>query len=286
MRAKTATTSPRSTRYVLYADRKLRKLSLRRISVPAKKRTRQLRPNGKKRATRPRKSGTTWAAATPPALFVGLMCFVAAAAVIAIRRPLHPTAAVVASAADGSVRGEHDASAPAPNAPTAAKDDRKQAATTAAKAASLAAEKPLATATASPAESAKPTGSSAADPSSTEAAAASSPSAETPGHELASADSPAKATEVAAATPVTVTGCVARDGDNFWLTNTSGEGLPASRSWKSGFLKKRTATIELVHTASALKLGNYVGQRVTATGALKNRELQLHSLQRVASSCS
>ena len=61
---------------------------------------------------------------------------------------------------------------------------------------------------------------------------------------------------------------------------------PKSRSWKSGFLKKRAASITISDAANALTLSNYVGQRVAATGMLMNREMQARSLQRVAASCS
>jgi hypothetical protein len=61
---------------------------------------------------------------------------------------------------------------------------------------------------------------------------------------------------------------------------------PRSRSWKSGFLTKRSASVELVDSANTLKLSNYVGQRVAATGMLANREMQMLSLRRLAASCT
>jgi hypothetical protein len=88
------------------------------------------------------------------------------------------------------------------------------------------------------------------------------------------------------ATSVTITGCVANDEETFWLKDTSGADAPKSRNWKSGFLKKRPAPIELLDATHALRLPNYVGQRVVATGTLVNREMRAHSLQRVGSSCS
>jgi hypothetical protein len=87
-------------------------------------------------------------------------------------------------------------------------------------------------------------------------------------------------------TSVTITGCVANDEATFWLKDTSGADAPKSRNWKSGFLKKRPAPIELLDATHALRLPNYVGQRVAATGTLVNREMRAHSLQRVGSSCS
>ena len=88
------------------------------------------------------------------------------------------------------------------------------------------------------------------------------------------------------ATSVTITGCVANDDATFWLKDTSGADAPKSRNWKSGFLKKRSAPVELLDATHALRLPNYVGQRVAATGTLVNREMRAQSLHRVGSSCS
>jgi len=88
------------------------------------------------------------------------------------------------------------------------------------------------------------------------------------------------------ATSVTITGCVANDEETFWLKDTSGADAPKSRNWKSGFLRKRPAPVALLDANHALKLPNYVGQRVAATGTLVNREMRAQSLQRVGSSCS
>jgi hypothetical protein len=85
---------------------------------------------------------------------------------------------------------------------------------------------------------------------------------------------------------VTITGCLERSDESFRLTNTSGATAPTSRSWKSAFLKKRPATIEVVDTVKRLNLKSHVGQRVTVTGTLVDREMRVGSLQSVASSCS
>jgi hypothetical protein len=42
----------------------------------------------------------------------------------------------------------------------------------------------------------------------------------------------------------------------------------------------------VVDEANALRLRNYLGQRVAATGTLTNRELQARSLERVGPSCN
>jgi hypothetical protein len=88
------------------------------------------------------------------------------------------------------------------------------------------------------------------------------------------------------AVPVTITGCLERADETFRLKNTVGVDAPRSRSWKSGFLKKASASIEVVDAAHKLKLSNHVGQRVSVTGSLVDREMQVRSLQRVAASCT
>ena len=85
---------------------------------------------------------------------------------------------------------------------------------------------------------------------------------------------------------VTITGCLELESESFWLKDTSGTGAPAARSWRSAFLRKRPARIELVDATNALPLPTYVGQRVAATGLLVNRGMQTRSLYRVAGSCN
>jgi hypothetical protein len=86
--------------------------------------------------------------------------------------------------------------------------------------------------------------------------------------------------------PVTITGCLEQDDETFRLKNTTGTQAPKSRSWKSGFLKKNPASIEIVDASNKVRLPNHVGQRVVVTGLLVNREMQVRSLRRVATSCN
>ena len=84
---------------------------------------------------------------------------------------------------------------------------------------------------------------------------------------------------------LTITGCLEKHGDGFRLTDTSGAAAPRSRSWKSAFLKKATASIDLLDPANRTKLAGRVGQRLSVTGALDDHEMQVRSLQRAAGSC-
>jgi len=88
-----------------------------------------------------------------------------------------------------------------------------------------------------------------------------------------------------AASPVTISGCLERDGDGFALKDTTGLNAPKSRSWKSGFLKKGAAKIELLDSGNRLKFKDHVGHRISVTGILNDREMQARSMQRIAGGC-
>ena len=85
---------------------------------------------------------------------------------------------------------------------------------------------------------------------------------------------------------MTITGCLERDGDGFRLKDTSGTDAPKSRSWKSGFLKKGSAAIDVVDAVHTLKLTDQVGQRVSVTGTLVDREMHARAVRHIAASCS
>lgn len=87
--------------------------------------------------------------------------------------------------------------------------------------------------------------------------------------------------------PVTITGCLETtiDGAEFRLTDTEGIDAPKTRSWRSGFLKKRAAPVQLLELSDPRGLQKYVGHRVVATGLLTSRELRVRSLQSAGSSC-
>ena len=84
---------------------------------------------------------------------------------------------------------------------------------------------------------------------------------------------------------VTITGCLQRGGEAFRLTDTDGSDAPRARSWKTGFLKKGRATIDVTDAANRLRMGSHVGQRVSVTGLLEDRQMQARSLRRIAPAC-
>jgi hypothetical protein len=95
----------------------------------------------------------------------------------------------------------------------------------------------------------------------------------------------AKAKGNVPAKPVTVTGCLERDDNQFRLTDTSGSQAPKARSWKSGFLKKRASDLEVVDPAKKVKLKDHVGHRDALTGTVDAGELRVQSMRHLAGSC-
>jgi hypothetical protein len=97
--------------------------------------------------------------------------------------------------------------------------------------------------------------------------------------ESASATSGVIAAVEQPATPVTISGCLEQDDNTFRLKETSGEGAPKARSWKSGFLRKRTSSVELIDERRVLRLASHVGQRIETTGVLVDREMRVRSVR-------
>jgi hypothetical protein len=83
----------------------------------------------------------------------------------------------------------------------------------------------------------------------------------------------------------TIAGCLTFDDGEYRLKGATGTDAPKSRSWKSGFLTRRSATIDIVDSNPSLGLAAHVGQRVEIGGTLVDREMQARSLQRLAESC-
>jgi hypothetical protein len=231
----------RSARYLLYADKKLQKLSLRKMSARLKKAKHARRSTRSKTAVRAPLSPMhfPWTM-SPQAIVLAAICIVATAALITARQPSPRT--------DIALDAAPPAEAPAfvENAPMAERLETKKA-----------------VAVKTPATVAAP-----------------KPSIE-PAAAVRVTEPPADMTA-----SVTITGCLERSDETFWLTDTSGADVPKSRSWRSGFLTKRTPRIELVNAGQTLPLPNYVGQRVAATGTLMDREMQARSLRPVAAMCN
>ena len=262
MRVKTMKRPAQSIRYLLCADRSLRRLSLRRISARVRTAKQPRRTTRSKEAGRPKKSGRVPATVPAPAIVLVVIGVLATAGLIAARQPSHRTD-VAAAGPQQTLNAQ-----PEKVAATAGSETKKVLAPMApvASVAKTMARKPVVEAAKSPATAANP-------PASESAAAA-------PGLESTST------ADVEKWAQVTISGCLEFDDATFWLKDTDGVDAPTSRSWRSGFLRKRSAPIEVVGAAHTLRLPTYVRQRVAATGTLIERKMQVRSLQRIADFCS
>ena len=95
----------------------------------------------------------------------------------------------------------------------------------------------------------------------------------------------AKAT-AASSGPVTIFGCLEHSNDTYRLTDTDGVDAPKARSWKTAFLKKGSASVEVVDPGNRAHLSSQVGHRVGVTGTLSDRQLQVRSIRKISSSCA
>ena len=77
----------------------------------------------------------------------------------------------------------------------------------------------------------------------------------------------------------TIGGCLVHDDGMFRLKDTDGDHAPKSRSWKSGFSKKGSARIELVDASHRVDFTSHVGYRVSVSGMLADREMQVRSIK-------
>jgi hypothetical protein len=83
----------------------------------------------------------------------------------------------------------------------------------------------------------------------------------------------------------TIAGCLTFDDGEYRLKDATGIDAPKSRNWKSGFLTRRSTTIEIVDSNQSLGLPTHVGQRVEIAGTLVEREMRARSVQQLAGSC-
>ncbi len=106
---------------------------------------------------------------------------------------------------------------------------------------------------------------------------------------ITAAPTAASTTTVSVGSPaVTIIGCleINVNEDGFRLTDTEGVEAPKSRSWRTGFLKKRSAPVVLVEPPDPQGLQMQVGKRVAATGLLTSRALRVSSVRGVGGTCN
>jgi hypothetical protein len=247
-----------SVKYLLSGDRKLQRLSLKKISDPVKKAKPEARSNRVKPAageSRPTTGGRL--------VIVGVVCVLAAAALLAARQP-------AADVDDISAAGSQEAQASPQQARLTAGVETNTSTTVT----------PTRAVTAAPAKK-----DAAAASIDTKTAVAPVKPAERTKVTTSTAVARESTDPVKDAATLTVEGCLAYDEPAYRLKNTSGLNVPRARSWRSGFLMKRSSSIGLIDARGTLKLDDHLGQRVAATGSLVNREMHATTLRVVAASC-
>jgi hypothetical protein len=267
LRTKATRKAPQSLRYLLWVDNKLQRISMKKVALPlgrAKARARKsVRATHAKKSTPPAAPREEFRSAiTSRASLVAIVALSGAAILGMMGRARGPetAAADVRLPVAGPVE-----TPPLEASPTIPEVGTEPVLTKA--------PPPVEARTAAAAVIPTPPPAPAApevDPTPTEVVAP-------PGVTAVAADEPAAAT--------TVSGCLTFDDGNYRLKDVTGADAPKSRSWKSGFLRKRSATIDVRDANHSLGLANYVGKRVEATGTLLERELQVRSLERLADSC-
>lgn len=248
----------RSIRYLLSADAKLRKLSLKKIAEratkakPAARSSRRTGSSPGKKVTKVSWAPGSWI------LVVGAIS-IAAATLLTARQPMQRPDAAGMDAEPGT-------SAPLETPTTAAPGERK---------ALPLVERKAAPPTKVPvsAVAAKPR------PADVPVRAVRVPASAAAVESTAASDDRGEA-------PVTITGCLEFDRGTLSLKEVSGDDAPKSRSWRSGFLKKRPSAIQLVDPPQMLRLRDHVGQRMAVTGTLVKREMRPQSARRLAPSCN
>jgi hypothetical protein len=246
--------------YLLSADSKFRRLSLKKISERVK---------GARRRRRGRSIAKAAAAGEP--------------APTAVRNPAPATVASIALVFAGLFLLATLAGGSWPSASSvdpqvsAAQAENASVLTADVASAPVVRAKPL---TASPAANAPRAVNALPVPAAVNAKATSQPT------ETAKARSEADAHSAAAAASidtVTISGCLDFDGKSAWLKNASGVDAPRTRSWRSGFLKKRSSRIALVDGPTSAEA--YDGRLVSVTGVLVDREMRVSSLKPIAGDC-
>ena len=245
-------------KYLLSGDRKLQRLSLKKISDPAhrakpKARSPRVKQPTSEQAASTAPKGTGWRVAV-----VGVVCLFAAAALLAARQPpAHP----------------EEVSAGAPQQASLSAQAQPLTANTSATSASMRSTPGVA----------RPHPTSSA----IERTAAAAPVKKTPTAKAAVSTTAAPGSRAPgqSSSSLIVEGCLESDGPTYRLKNTSGLVAPKARTWRTGFLMKRSPSIGLVDTTGRLRLQDHVGTRVAATGSLVDRELRAIALREVAGSC-
>ena len=86
---------------------------------------------------------------------------------------------------------------------------------------------------------------------------------------------------------ITLTGCLEADGRKYMLTDLEGAKAPKGRSWKTGFVTKKSKDVELDVATSGLKLGDHIGHKVSVVGVREDdTHFKARSIKQLAEACA
>jgi hypothetical protein len=132
-----------------------------------------------------------------------------------------------------------------------------------------------------------------AKPAASPKVAAVSTSAKTPEATPLTTDTPAATPSAVAAAAqaqddeesvaTTMTGCLVHDDNVYRLKDTDGMHAPKTRSWKSGFIKRSSARVDLLGATD--RLSSHIGYRVSVSGTLTDREMEVRSVRATTERC-
>ena len=250
--------------YLLSADRKFRRLSLKKIAEPAKGARRRKRGPSITEPVIPAEPPSTAAGYPPPARVASIAFAVAGLFLLAtLVGASWSSPSVDAHVAQAQVQTEDTALLIADVSSAPAVPPKPRTPPPVAKVQSVSSVSPALAAVTTTAKS-RPT--------------------ETvkPRAEIAPVDAQ-PAGPAASIDTVTISGCLDFDGKSAWLKDASGAEAVRTRSWRSGFLKKRSPRIALVDGPTSAEA--YAGRRVSVTGVLVDREMHVSSLKPMADDC-
>jgi hypothetical protein len=98
---------------------------------------------------------------------------------------------------------------------------------------------------------------------------------------------PAKAVAPADPASITLTGCLQANGPKYMLTDTEGPKAEKGRSWKTGFITKKSKDVEVVASSASVKLGDFRGHKVSVVGVRDGEaHLKARTIKQLVGSCS
>jgi hypothetical protein len=126
--------------------------------------------------------------------------------------------------------------------------------------------------------------------------AQSKPAAKAPAKAAAAKAAPARAVPAKAAAKIaepvdpnsiTLTGCLHANGKKYTLTDAAGTKAEKGRTWKTGFITKKSKDVEVVAASSTMKLSDFRGHKVSVVGVRDGEaHLKARTIRQLVGACS